>query len=51
LAVGRYDLQIDAAGFQSLRRTGLMIDADAAVTVDVVLDMALSAPSRLQLIR
>jgi hypothetical protein len=40
LAVGRYDLQIEAAGFQPLRRTGLVIDADAALTVDVVLEVA-----------
>ena len=40
LAVGRYDLEIEAAGFQSLRRVGLVIDADAAVTEDVILDVA-----------
>jgi hypothetical protein len=40
LAVGRYDLEIDAPGFQPLKRTGLMIEADGALTVDVVLDVA-----------
>src|SRR5262249_54472061 len=39
LAVGQYDLTIDAAGFQSQKRTGLVIDADTALKVDVTLQI------------
>jgi len=37
LAVGRYDLQVEAAGF---RQPGLAIDAESALTVDLKLEMA-----------
>ena len=37
LAVGRYDLQVGATSF---RQTGLVIDADSALTVVLKLDMA-----------
>ena len=40
LAVGRYDLQVEAGGFRLERRTGLVIDADSALTVDLKLEMA-----------
>lgn len=40
LAVGRYDLGIEAPGFQPIKRTGLLVDAEAALTVDVVLQVA-----------
>src|SRR5580658_5041073 len=34
LPVGRYDVQIDAAGFKPLRRTGVVIDVNSKVVVD-----------------
>jgi hypothetical protein len=37
LAVGRYDVQVDAAGFQTLRRTGVVLDVDSKVVVDLSL--------------
>ena len=37
LAVGRYDLQIEATGFKPLRRTGVAIDVDSKVVVDASL--------------
>jgi hypothetical protein len=37
LPVGPYDLQVDAAGFQPLRRTGVVMDVDSKVVVDVAL--------------
>ena len=40
LPVGRYDLLIEAPGFRSEKRTGLVIDADAVVKVDAVLQIA-----------
>jgi hypothetical protein len=40
LAVGRYDLQVEAAGFRPQKRTGLAIDTDSALTVDLNLEMA-----------
>lgn len=40
LAVGRYDLEIEAPGFQPLKRTGLLVDADAELSVDLVLELA-----------
>jgi len=40
LAVGRYDLQVEAASFRPQKRTGLTIDTDSALTVDVNLEMA-----------
>ena len=39
LAVGRYDLTIEAAGFKPQRRTNLGVDADGAVRVDAVLEV------------
>jgi hypothetical protein len=43
LAVGQYDLKIDAAGFQPQEKTGITIDADSAVRVDSVLSVAQQA--------
>ena len=40
LPVGRYELEFDAAGFRAQKRTGLMIDADSAITVDAMLELA-----------
>src|SRR5437016_7629431 len=40
LPVGRYDLQIEAQGFRSEKRTGLVIDADSALRADVSLALA-----------
>jgi hypothetical protein len=40
LAVGGYDLTIEAPGFQAQKKTGITMDADAAVRVDVALAMA-----------
>ena len=40
LPVGRYDLQFEAAGFRSVRRAGIVIDADSALTVDAKVDLA-----------
>ena len=37
LPVGRYDLQIEAPGFQPLRHTGIVLDIDAKVVVDAAL--------------
>jgi hypothetical protein len=37
LPVGRYDVEIDAAGFKPLRRTGVAIDVDSKVVVDASL--------------
>ncbi len=37
LPVGRYDVQIDAAGFKPLRRTGVIINVDSKVVVDASL--------------
>lgn len=37
LAVGSYDLSIGASGFAAQKRTGIGVDADAAVTTDVTL--------------
>ena len=40
LPVGRYDLKVDAAGFSSLKRRGLVVDANGALQVDFTLEMA-----------
>ena len=40
LPVGRYDLQIQAAGFGPEKRSGLVIDANSALQVDVTMTMA-----------
>jgi hypothetical protein len=37
LAVGRYDVEIDALGFQPLRRTGVAISVNGKVVVDATL--------------
>jgi hypothetical protein len=38
--VGRYDLAVDAPGFEPQKRTGLVIDLDSALHVDLTLDVA-----------
>ena len=40
LPVGTYDLQVEASGFRLFKRTGLIIDADSALTVDCQLQTA-----------
>jgi Carboxypeptidase regulatory-like domain len=40
LPVGRYELTIQAPGFRTEKRTGLLIDADSALKVDAVLELA-----------
>ena len=40
LPVGRYELQVNAAGFRSLKRTGLTIDTNSALTIDATLEIA-----------
>jgi hypothetical protein len=37
--VGRYELTIEAAGFKTQKKTGIVVDADAAVRVDVSLEV------------
>jgi hypothetical protein len=39
LPVGKYDLRIEVAGFTPERRTGLVIDADTALQVDMTVSM------------
>jgi hypothetical protein len=39
LPVGRYELTIEAAGFKTVRKTGLVIDTDAALKVDATLEI------------
>jgi hypothetical protein len=39
LAVGTYDLEITQAGFKTYRKTGLVIDANAALRADASLDV------------
>jgi len=39
LPVGRYELTIEAAGFKTHKKTGLVVDADAAVRVDTSLEV------------
>ncbi len=39
LAVGRYDLTIEATGFKPQRKTNIGIDADSGVTVDATLQI------------
>ena len=43
LAVGRYDLSVEAPGFQPQRKTNIGIDADSAVRVDAQLDIGQEA--------
>ena len=37
LPVGHYDLQVETTGFEPYRRTGVSIDANGALTIDVVM--------------
>jgi Carboxypeptidase regulatory-like domain len=37
LPVGRYDVQVEAPGFQPLRRSGVVIDVDSKIVVDAAL--------------
>src|SRR5271165_2452946 len=37
LPVGRYDVQVEAAGFKPVRRTGVAIDVDSKIVVDAAL--------------
>ena len=39
LPVGRYELTITATGFKALRRTGVVVDTDAAIKMDLVLQL------------
>ena len=39
LPVGHYDLQIESAAFRPYRRTGILINANSALTIDVVLEL------------
>jgi hypothetical protein len=43
LAVGRYDLTIEAAGFKTQKKKNLMVDADAALRMDTVLELGLQS--------
>src|SRR5205085_42138 len=40
LPVGRYDLTIEAAGFQTQKKTGLVIDTDSALEINSTLEVA-----------
>jgi hypothetical protein len=39
LPVGRYELDVQASGFQSYRRTDIELDTDAALTLDALLEI------------
>ncbi len=39
LPVGRYDIQVDAVGFQRVKRTGVTLDVDSKVEVDIALSI------------
>ncbi|MGB6485104.1 MAG: carboxypeptidase regulatory-like domain-containing protein [Candidatus Acidiferrales bacterium] len=39
LPVGHYDLEVENAGFKPYRRAGIVVDANTALTVDVVLEL------------
>ena len=39
LTVGRYHLRVEAAGFKTSEKTNLSVDADAALKVDVLLEL------------
>ncbi len=39
LPVGRYEMTIESTGFKSQKKTGLVVDADAAVRVDATLEV------------
>jgi hypothetical protein len=40
LPIGRYDLLVEASGFKPRKQTGLAIDLDSAIHVDVTLEVA-----------
>jgi hypothetical protein len=40
MPVGRYDLTVEATGFQPLQRTGLTVDVNTALHIDVTLEVA-----------
>ena len=40
LPVGRYDLRFEALGFSVVKRTGIVVDTDSALTVDAKLELA-----------
>ncbi|HUJ22185.1 MAG TPA: carboxypeptidase regulatory-like domain-containing protein, partial [Bryobacteraceae bacterium] len=39
LAVGHYDLEVKASGFKDFKQTGLVLDVNTAVTVDIPLEL------------
>jgi Carboxypeptidase regulatory-like domain/TonB dependent receptor len=39
LAVGRYEITVEAAGFKTQRKTNLIVDADAALRIDMTLEI------------
>ena len=39
LPVGRYEMTIEATGFKTQKKTGIVVDADAAVRVDLSLEV------------
>ena len=39
LPIGRYDLDVASAGFRPYRRTGVVIDANSALLIDVILEV------------
>jgi hypothetical protein len=40
LAVGRYNIEVSVAGFAAYRQTGVVIDVNSALQVDVILQVA-----------
>ncbi len=40
LPVGRYDVLIEAAGFKTEKKTGLVVDADSSLRVDATMEVA-----------
>ncbi|MEP6962669.1 MAG: carboxypeptidase regulatory-like domain-containing protein, partial [Acidobacteriota bacterium] len=45
LPVGKYDLQVEAQGFRTQNRTGLVIDLDTVLRVDLDLELAVRVDS------
>jgi hypothetical protein len=45
LPVGRYDLQVEAQAFKTQSRTGIVVDLDAVVRVDLTLELATRSES------
>ena len=39
LSIGKYDVEVHASGFKAFRQTGIVIDANSAVKVDVALQL------------